>query len=59
MRKWRGAGLPCVAAPLAAGATRVENLSPVAIIYLLNAARGPLTDARSGWRWRWPSTGLR
>ncbi len=28
------------------GATRVEYLSPVAIIYLLNAARGPLADAR-------------
>lgn len=26
--------------------TRVETLSPVAIIYLLNAARGPLADAR-------------
>jgi peptide/nickel transport system substrate-binding protein len=26
--------------------TRVESLSPVAIIYLLNAARGPLADAR-------------
>ncbi|MDX5357482.1 MAG: ABC transporter substrate-binding protein [Rhodobacterales bacterium] len=26
--------------------TRLETLSPVAIIYLLNAARGPLADAR-------------
>lgn len=31
---------------LGAGMTRVETLSPVAIIYLLNAARGPLADAR-------------
>lgn len=30
----------------AAGLTRVDYLSPVAIIYLLNAARGPLSDAR-------------
>jgi peptide/nickel transport system substrate-binding protein len=30
----------------AAGHTRLDYLSPVAIIYLLNAARGPLTDAR-------------
>ena len=30
----------------AARATRVESLSPVAIIYLLNAAQGPLSDAR-------------
>ncbi|WP_372424196.1 ABC transporter substrate-binding protein [Salinarimonas chemoclinalis] len=28
------------------GATRVVSLAPVAIIYLLNAARGPLADAR-------------
>ena len=31
----------------AVGATRVESLSPVAIIYLLNAARGPLADPRT------------
>lgn len=31
---------------LGAACTRVESLSPVAIIYLLNAARGPLADAR-------------
>ncbi|PWK58129.1 ABC transporter substrate-binding protein [Roseicyclus mahoneyensis] len=30
----------------AAGHTRHDYLSPVAIIYLLNAARGPLADAR-------------
>lgn len=29
-----------------AGATRVEQLAPVAIIYLLNAATGPLADPR-------------
>jgi peptide/nickel transport system substrate-binding protein len=30
----------------ASGHTRLDYLSPVAIIYLLNAARGPLADAR-------------
>jgi ABC-type transport system substrate-binding protein len=30
----------------ASGHTRLDFLSPVAIIYLLNAARGPLADAR-------------
>jgi len=31
---------------VATGHTRLDHLSPVAIIYLLNAARGPLTDPR-------------
>ena len=33
-------------ADLGAGATRVTTLNPVAVIYLMNAATGPLTDSR-------------
>jgi peptide/nickel transport system substrate-binding protein len=29
------------------GATRVESLTPVAIIFMMNAAQGPLTDAQT------------
>lgn len=34
------------AADLGAGVTRVEVLNPVAIIFLMNASHGPLTDSR-------------
>ena len=33
-------------ADLGPGVTRVETLNPVAIIYLMNAAKGPLADSR-------------
>ena len=33
-------------ADLGAGVTRVETLNPVAIIFLMNASKGPLTDSR-------------
>ncbi len=33
-------------ADLGSGVTRVETLNPVAIIFLMNAAKGPLTDSR-------------
>lgn len=33
-------------ADLGIGVTRVETLNPVAIIFLMNAAKGPLTDSR-------------
>ena len=33
-------------ADLGAGVTRLETLNPVAIIFLMNAATGPLTDSR-------------
>lgn len=39
-------GLAHVATRLGRGADRIDYLSPVAIIYLLNAASGPLADAR-------------